>query len=175
MKWKIKIIKGKSIKTYKKTHTQTHTHTKTLYTHASTNYTHTHPTQTHTHINTQTSHQYIKASSVKDTVLALCIDDVRLDPEGVVLTTVPTPLKSPPLDRLRLPTEEGMVQWMQRVRTPSHLHEGDTNPTLPTCLARRFCLVALRMELCASSFSFPLMPPPLCVDDPRLDPTERSR
>lgn len=130
--------------------------------------------QTQNTTSTPTSAQYKKASSVSETVLALWIEDTRLELE-VVVVVVAAALSSPPLGLLTLPLEEGMVERRKRAEAPSDLLKGDIKSTLRTCLARRFCFVALRMELWVSSLSFPLLPPvPLCVDEVRLDPTERS-
>ena len=110
-------------------------------------------------------------------VLALLMEDMKLEPDAVVPVRVTVArLVSPALERLVLPPPEGEWQWRQRARTPSHLQLGERNSTPRTCLANRFCLVVLRIELCASSLSLPLLPPPLLlsIDEVRLDPTERS-
>ncbi|MPC67953.1 hypothetical protein E2C01_062139 [Portunus trituberculatus] len=105
------------------------------------------------------------------------MEDMKLEPDAVVpVRVIVARLASPPLDRLVLPRPEGRGQWRQRALTPSHLQLGERNSTPRTCLAKRFCLVVLRIELCASSLSLPLLTPPLLlsIDEVRLEPTERS-
>lgn len=116
-------------------------------------------------------------------MLACRTEDVKLEPLSVDSALAgtdpdpdpsPTPLRSSVLAPWTVMLGVGgkLDEGKHRADPLSHLTEGAMRSTLRTCLARMFCLVALRMEECVSSRSFPLL---LCIDEARLDPKERSR